>query len=239
MLALGSGACLLVDDEDYENPMLAEASAANGTMVSSESEGETSTDGDESDTTGAGGKEMPAECQPSDYHADDFEGDALRGVWNTTGHGISVEGGELVLTSQGSATAATWQSLPAIPGLQVRAAITEAPAAPGVEFRLQVSAEDCRFAFIIGDGRIEAESHRGTHDNRVFDPDQHRWLRIRAEAGTTRFEFSADGSTWTGPTEVAPGCDSDDMLSGVRLELSAGSPDEVAVDYVEVCALAG
>lgn len=58
----------------------------------------------------------------------------------------------------------------------------------------------------------------GTKAQIPYDPNVHKWLRIREDAGQTYFEWSTDGLAWTELTHIP------DAFSplDVRLELSAG-----------------
>lgn len=146
--------------------------------------------------------ESKAACGRPSVYVDDFADGQPSTLWNDNAPGgaISEENGNLVLSYAAGATAS--HAAKALVNLQDDRLRIALPVAPPQAARVVVALrlDDSRLlAFVIENGVLSSRQVDGATSNVTvsFDPAQHRWLQIAESGGTTKWETSPDGITWS------------------------------------------
>lgn len=170
--------------------------------------------------------EAKAACGRPSVYVDDFADGVPSTFFNDTASGGSIteQNGNLVLSYAAGANAS--HAAKAMVNLQddrLRVAVPIAPPATARVF-IGLRLDDTRLlAFVIENGTLYARQVDGGPASNVtasFDPVAHRWLQISESGGTTKWETSPDGLTWS--TLVSRTTPS--WATTVRPVLSAGDP---------------
>lgn len=126
----------------------------------------------------------------------------------------------------GYASAATYD----LTGSEVRIELIQPlRAAVGAQVNLEAIQDDNNRVYLsIENGRLTSNQRVGGTYSLLaavpYDPDRHRWLRLREARGTTFWEASADGVDWTTLASAANPI----ALGSVTLQFNSGSYQEVA-----------
>jgi hypothetical protein len=203
-------------------------------------------------TQACSGADCPANCRRASDLRDDFD-DGVRGAawgWSgTTGDGVLSEvGGELVLqpgrTRPGGASLTTSRSF-ALTSSHLTLEVTRMLApSPIAWFQLQaLTHRDDRLRMYVQQGVLGASYlERGGSavelSSTPYLPAEHRYWRVREDAGTVHWEASRDGTTWHAIASAAVGF----SLDWVHVQLEAGTngaPGDLGAVHVDNLDLVG
>jgi hypothetical protein len=144
---------------------------------------------------------------PGEILVDDFDDIQIAPVWDPFDSGtcaVLEQGGQLVFVyAEPGWGQCGYESLSRY-DMTRSALVLEAPRADPGEMTMFVNldfphnGDDARFS--IGGGMLAGDKEVENIDSLVFsmpfDPEQHRWLRLRGEGGTVYWETSPDGQDW-------------------------------------------